>query len=93
MSDFEPFAQPQVRLSDSPPLGSSQNKGEGLRVRAKEPTFLDRWHELEWDDIGMQIRAKTAVDVARALSAPRRTLADFMALISPAAEAYLPQMA
>ena len=41
----------------------------------------------------MQIRAKTAADVERALNTSRRTLADFMALISPAAEAYLPQMA
>ncbi|MDM5067555.1 2-iminoacetate synthase ThiH [Aeromonas salmonicida] len=55
--------------------------------------FADRWRELEWDDIGMQIRAKTSRDVERALANPRRTLADFMALISPAAEAYLPQMA
>ncbi|MFM5572273.1 2-iminoacetate synthase ThiH [Aeromonas veronii] len=110
MSDFEPCVQPQVRPSDSPPLDSSQNKGEGLGVRASADSVLEgdepctppagrgldfakRWQELEWDDIGMQIRAKTAADVARALSSPRRTLADFMALISPAAEAYLPQMA
>lgn len=66
-----------------PPKGEA---GRGL-------DFANRWQELEWDDIGMQIRAKTAADVARALSAPRRTLADFMALISPAAEAFLPQMA
>lgn len=66
-----------------PPKGEA---GRGL-------DFANRWQELDWDDIGMQIRAKTAADVARALSAPRRTLADFMALISPAAEAYLPQMA
>lgn len=55
--------------------------------------FADRWQELDWDDIGMQIRAKTTRDVERALTTPRRTLADFMALISPAAEAYLPQLA
>ena len=30
----------------------------------------------------MQIRAKTAADVERALGSPRRTLSDFMALIS-----------
>ena len=36
----------------------------------------------------MQIRAKTAADVERALITSRRTLADFMALISPAAEAF-----
>ncbi|OCA63500.1 thiamine biosynthesis protein ThiH [Aeromonas piscicola] len=41
----------------------------------------------------MQIRAKTTRDVELALASPRRTLADFMALISPAAEAFLPQMA
>lgn len=66
-----------------PPKGEA---GRGL-------DFANRWQELDWDDIGMQIRAKTAADVARALSAPRRTLTDFMALISPAAEAFLPQMA
>ncbi|MFM4708111.1 2-iminoacetate synthase ThiH [Aeromonas caviae] len=62
-------------------------------VERKSESFLDRWLELEWDDIGMQIRAKTAADVERALTTSRRTLSDFMALISPAAEAYLPQMA
>ncbi len=71
--------------------------GEGLGVRAaaetKEASFVDRWRELEWDDIGMQIRTKTTRDVERALASPRRTLADFMALISPAAEPFLPQMA
>ncbi|MDR6995299.1 2-iminoacetate synthase [Aeromonas salmonicida] len=55
--------------------------------------FADHWRELDWDDIGMQIRTKTTRDVERALANPRRTLADFMALISPAAEAFLPQMA
>ncbi|WP_429036591.1 2-iminoacetate synthase ThiH [Aeromonas media] len=87
MSDFEPFAPPQVRPSDSPPLPL----GEG--GRAEEPSFIDRWQELDWDDVGMQIRARTALDVERALSAPRRTLSDFMALISPAAEPFLPRMA
>ncbi|MBL0680140.1 2-iminoacetate synthase ThiH [Aeromonas dhakensis] len=66
-----------------PPKGEA---GRGL-------DFANRWQALEWDDIGMQIRAKTAADVERALASPRRTLTDFMALISPAAEAYLPQMA
>jgi 2-iminoacetate synthase len=55
--------------------------------------FADRWRELEWDDIGMQIRAKTTRDVERALANPHRSLQDFMALISPAAEAFLPPMA
>jgi len=67
----------------------------GVRAAAetKEASFVDRWRELEWDDIGMQIRTKTTRDVERALASPRRTLADFMALISPAAEPFLPQMA
>ncbi len=66
-----------------PPKGEA---GRGL-------DFADRWRELEWDDVGMQIRAKTARDVERALANPRRTLQDFMALISPAAEPFLPRMA
>lgn len=66
-----------------PPKGEA---GRGLG-------FADRWRELEWDDIGMQIRAKTTRDVERALANPHRSLQDFMALISPAAEAFLPQMA
>ena len=59
-----------------------------LESQDAAPSFLDRWQELEWDDIGMQIRAKTAADVERALGSPRRTLSDFMALISPTAEAF-----
>ncbi|WP_447825666.1 2-iminoacetate synthase ThiH [Aeromonas salmonicida] len=66
-----------------PPKGEA---GRGLG-------FADRWRELEWDDVGMQIRAKTTRDVERALTNPRRSLQDFMALISPAAEAFLPQLA
>ncbi|WP_431604055.1 2-iminoacetate synthase ThiH [Aeromonas bestiarum] len=62
-------------------------------AETKEASFVDRWRELEWDDIGMQIRAKTTRDVELALANPRRSLQDFMALISPAAEAFLPQMA
>ncbi|HDN9020260.1 TPA: 2-iminoacetate synthase ThiH [Aeromonas salmonicida] len=86
---------PGVRAEADPALESGEpcappppkeEAGRGLG-------FADRWRELEWDDIGMQIRAKTTRDVERALASPRRTLADFMALISPAAEAFLSQMA
>ncbi|MGZ8068420.1 2-iminoacetate synthase ThiH [Aeromonas salmonicida] len=83
-------------LDDAPCSPLPQGEGLGVRAseaRAETASFVDRWRELEWDDIGMQIRAKTAADVARALANPRRSLQDFMALISPAAEAYLPQMA
>jgi 2-iminoacetate synthase len=41
----------------------------------------------------MSIFSKTAADVERALSKPKRDLEDFKALISPAAEPYLEQMA
>ncbi|UOQ53801.1 2-iminoacetate synthase ThiH [Hymenobacter cellulosivorans] len=46
-----------------------------------------------WDDVKAGIYAKTAADVERALAAPKRTLADFQALISPAAAPYLERMA
>lgn len=46
-----------------------------------------------WDEIKSSIYAKTAKDVERALANPKRDLEDFKALISPAAEPYLEQMA
>lgn len=55
--------------------------------------FYDRFQQLDWDDISMSIYAKTAQDVERALAKPKRDLEDFKALISPAAEPYLEQMA
>lgn len=45
-------------------------------------TFVDRFKQLNWDDIGMSIFSKTAADVERALSKPKRDLEDFKALIS-----------
>lgn len=56
-------------------------------------SFYDRFQQLDWDDISMSIYAKTAQDVERALAIPKRDLEDFKALISPAAEPYLEQMA
>ncbi len=56
-------------------------------------SFVDTFNSLNWDDISMSIYAKTAQDVERALAKPKRDLEDFKALISPAAEAYLEQMA
>ena len=55
--------------------------------------FSDKIKEYQWDDIRMSIYAKTDADVQRALSKPRLDLEDFKALISPAAEPYLEQMA
>ncbi|HCE2682964.1 TPA: 2-iminoacetate synthase ThiH [Vibrio parahaemolyticus] len=56
-------------------------------------SFYDRFQQLDWDDISMSIYANTAQDVERALAKPKRDLEDFKALISPAAEPYLEQMA
>ncbi|HGF5079279.1 TPA: 2-iminoacetate synthase ThiH [Vibrio parahaemolyticus] len=56
-------------------------------------SFYDRFQQLDWDDISMSIYATTAQDVERALAKPKRDLEDFKALISPAAEPYLEQMA
>ncbi|MDF4980951.1 2-iminoacetate synthase ThiH [Vibrio parahaemolyticus] len=56
-------------------------------------SFYDRFQQFDWDDISMSIYAKTEQDVERALAKPKRDLEDFKALISPAAEPYLEQMA
>ncbi|MBE4103176.1 2-iminoacetate synthase ThiH [Vibrio parahaemolyticus] len=56
-------------------------------------SFYDRFQQLDWDDISMSIYAKTEQDVERGLAKPKRDLEDFKALISPAAEPYLEQMA
>ncbi len=56
-------------------------------------TFTDEWKKLNWDEVKLSIYSKTAQDVERALNKPKRNLDDFKALISPAAEGYLEQMA
>ncbi|MDA0150093.1 2-iminoacetate synthase ThiH [Vibrio sp. LaRot3] len=56
-------------------------------------SFVERFNQLDWDDISMSIYSKTARDVERALSKSKLDLEDFKALISPAAEPYLELMA
>lgn len=57
-------------------------------------SFLDEFKRHSWDDMGERIYAKTAVDVERALRKNgKRDLDDFCALVSPAAEPYLEEMA
>ena len=56
-------------------------------------TFSDRWRQLEWDDVRLRINGKTAADVERALAAKQLTRDDMMALLSPAAAAYLEPLA
>ncbi|MVT07028.1 2-iminoacetate synthase ThiH [Chitinophaga tropicalis] len=55
--------------------------------------FQQLFDQYDWDEVKAGIYAKTATDVERALSARKRTLEDFKALISPAAMPYLEQMA
>jgi 2-iminoacetate synthase len=54
------------------------------------PTWFDRY---DWDTVLRDIYATTPRQVEQALARPRRTLDDFKALISPAAQAYLEPMA
>ncbi len=56
-------------------------------------SFYERFKQFNWDDVSMSIYAKTGQDVERALAKSKRDLEDFKALISPAAEPYLEQMA
>ncbi len=56
-------------------------------------TFTQHFNTKNWDAEKASIYAKTAADVERALSSNKRTLEDFKALISPAAEPFLERMA
>ena len=55
--------------------------------------FSEVLDQISWDDTTARIASKTDADVRRALSKDRCDVEDFMALISPAAEPYLEQMA
>ncbi|HVI46290.1 MAG TPA: 2-iminoacetate synthase ThiH [Chitinophaga sp.] len=55
--------------------------------------FTSIFEQHKWEDIKAAIYAKTKADVEQALHNQRRTLDDFAALISPAAAAFLPDMA
>ncbi len=56
-------------------------------------TFSDELLQTDWEEIRQSILHKTEGDVRNALSRTKRTLEDFKALISPAAEPYLEAMA
>jgi 2-iminoacetate synthase len=55
--------------------------------------FIDVLAQYDYDRVREQIYNKTEADVQRALASNNRTVADFMALVSPAASAYIEQMA
>ncbi len=56
-------------------------------------TFTDIFDNTDWDKVQTSIYSKTHLDVERALNKKKRDLEDFKALISPAAEPFLEQMA
>lgn len=56
-------------------------------------SFQKVFEQYPWDEVKESIYAKTARDVEAALQKPKRNLEDFKALISPAASAYLEDMA
>ena len=56
-------------------------------------SFYDIWQQLSWDDIRLKLYSTSATDVERALSKSTLTSDDFMSLLSPAAESYLPALA
>ncbi|MBQ3658361.1 MAG: 2-iminoacetate synthase ThiH [Bacteroidales bacterium] len=55
--------------------------------------FYDEIQKISWDETTEKIYKKTADDVRRALRKDRCDVEDFMAMISPAAEPFLEQMA
>lgn len=55
--------------------------------------FKEVFDRYAWEDVMERIYATTAADVERALGRSKRSIADFMAMISPAAAPYLEQMA
>ena len=55
--------------------------------------FIDEIRKIDWDETTAKIMGMTDADVRRALAKKHLSVDDFMALISPAAEPYLEQMA
>ena len=55
--------------------------------------FRDIFEQYDWDVVKDKIYNSTPADVERALNSNKRSLDDFMALISPAAIDYLEEMA
>jgi len=55
--------------------------------------FIEQIDQYNWDTLKHHIYNKTAQDVETALRKNRRDIEDFMAMVSPAAQPYLEQMA
>ena len=59
----------------------------------KNDTFGTIYNTYDWNEVTESIYSKTSVDVQRALSSTKRSMEDFKALLSPAAQPYLEAMA
>lgn len=55
--------------------------------------FKEVFDKLSWSEVKQSIYSKTAIDVIHALRRPIRNLEDFKALISPAADQFIEEMA
>lgn len=64
-----------------------------LKTSVHQPTFSDTFYQYNWDDVRNSIYSKTSQDVIRALNSPTPTIEDFKALVSPAADAHLEEIA
>lgn len=56
-------------------------------------SFLEHFNQINWDETRIAISSKSAADVEHALACDRLNHDQFLALLSPAAESYLEQMA
>ena len=56
-------------------------------------TFKSIFEQYDWETIQTKIYQTNATEVQQSLAKTRRNLDDFLALISPAAQPYLEQMA
>ena len=56
-------------------------------------SFVELFKQYDWEEIKKKIYKSTAADVAFVLSKNKRTINDFLILLSPAAAPYLEQMA
>ncbi len=73
-------------MEDVKPIAKNQ------KPKAKK-SFQDIFDTYNWDETLANINAKTSQDVEYALNKTKRDLEDFKALLSPAAQPYLEQMA
>lgn len=58
-----------------------------------EPSFIDRWQQLDWQQINQQIAGQSETAVQQAIASPHLSRQQFMALLSPAARPYLEPLA